>query len=404
MRIETKGKARISHAITEQEYEIEADELEWEVFGGGGERGMGQETLYRAHVLHPELGDLEWTLSEYPAGMENNVTHDVGQHKLLDDFYISFEHDEEIDPDDLEGASEDIKEWFLKHYDDPANLLPYETASGGYQWIYGGPVSAIEALSDNFGNEYPDWFLERVAKEIEAGSGQILDWSPKPGQELDHELPEGSEGAFDGDSGRLAGKLQGEAAKVLDLLEPLVEIEQQFLPLDQGGLAGIGHNGPPSPLEDLGFDRDFFTNLSGFTRRLSDNVNALEGTLEKRAELDAFLFLKDREESAANTAALQAQTAALEANTEAIKERNELLKAIIPSKKELGAGAVAIYVGDKVLGSALGKIGDKLGEKIIVGAGDHGPAFLSYLKVLTGAIADMLTTAGQYLGSLPMIF
>ena len=54
MRIYCRGKARIRHRETGQIYEIESEELDWDVVDVD-ERQMGSELHYEAVVDHPEL-------------------------------------------------------------------------------------------------------------------------------------------------------------------------------------------------------------------------------------------------------------------------------------------------------------------------------------------------------------
>ena len=63
----------------------------------------------------------------------------------------------DIEPKDLEGldSSEQVelmKEWFYENYEDPANRTPYESAEGGYIWIWGGPrfTPNIERMASVF--------------------------------------------------------------------------------------------------------------------------------------------------------------------------------------------------------------------------------------------------------------
>ena len=37
-------------------------------------------------------------------------------------------------------------EWFHQNYEDPAESTPYESAEGGYIWIWGGPYDARDEL------------------------------------------------------------------------------------------------------------------------------------------------------------------------------------------------------------------------------------------------------------------
>ncbi|SEL43495.1 hypothetical protein SAMN04488032_1341 [Pacificibacter marinus] len=82
MKIYCKGRAIIEHAINGESHEIFPDELGWEPTGGS-ERNMGPEELYEALVDHDELGELRWSLSEYPIGVENYKNTDVGKHRLV---------------------------------------------------------------------------------------------------------------------------------------------------------------------------------------------------------------------------------------------------------------------------------------------------------------------------------
>ena len=392
MNIETAGSAQIRHRDTGDIFEIDSSDLNWEL-SSTEDRSMGRERIYSASIFHPELGLLEWVVSEYPAGRENFVSADVGEHQVLSSLSIKLEEDPDAADADLEDDAEDIKEWFHKNYDIPENLLPYESATGGYQWIHGGPVSALEAISDAFSGGHPEWLLNRVAKEIETESGGVLDWTPKAASE-DIEEAAGDFSSSDfaaGDfftgasdhqldlfeqlqdqpnvSRELAEKLQSQAADVSELLQPLIEIEKDHSALNTfDGMAGMGHNGPPSPLEELGFTPDYFSALGQLTQSLAENTKALEASYETRAALDASL-LEQRNAALANTEVLEAQTRAIEANTDAVRERTETIK-----KLSIGGaiGAGAWWTLDKVLGNALGKIGDKLGEKVIAKVAEKG--------------------------------
>jgi hypothetical protein len=57
--------------------------------------------------------------------------------------------------------------WFLARYEDPVDVCPYESAEGGYQYIWGGPHTAWDVLYDAWGDVFTEDFLERVAKRLE---------------------------------------------------------------------------------------------------------------------------------------------------------------------------------------------------------------------------------------------
>jgi hypothetical protein len=53
--------------------------------------------------------------------------------------------------------------WFLTNYEDPANSTPYESAEGGYQYIWGGPYDANIEIGDKFAGLFPHPAGGRVA-------------------------------------------------------------------------------------------------------------------------------------------------------------------------------------------------------------------------------------------------
>ena len=177
------GTAHIRHAQSGQVYEIDADMLDFESVSSE-ERSMGPETAYSAVVEHPELGQLTWSIWEYPIGAENYRETDVGPHELLNNLEFGLEHeppdpdedgDERIDEEDRQAQIDALVEWFFERYEDPAQRLPYISAEGGYQWIYGGPYDAREELAENF-PDLPDDVIEAAVDEIE--SDGLTDWAP----------------------------------------------------------------------------------------------------------------------------------------------------------------------------------------------------------------------------------
>jgi hypothetical protein len=64
-------------------------------------------------------------------------------------------------------AIDEMTTWFEQAYDDPANGVPYESAEGGYQYINGGPFDALEVLTEEFSDRYPQRWIENAAGQIE---------------------------------------------------------------------------------------------------------------------------------------------------------------------------------------------------------------------------------------------
>lgn len=259
MRINTAGTARIRHKDTGEIFDIEADELEWEAVGGS-ERQMGPETEYAAEVHHPDLGELVWKLGEYPSGAENYQDQELNGHELVVNFDIDLVHepdgpDEPGDEDDLAPLgnvpSDELKEWFYSAYEDPAQSLPYNSREGGYQWIRGGPYTALEALEEEYGNRYSFEDLEKIASEIEDESGGLTEWSPVDDVD-EFDRVEDEPEAPKPEERRLAAEQVRRSAEELDaLLAPLVDIRRDHAEAGDNGLPGIGHNGPPDPLKNL---------------------------------------------------------------------------------------------------------------------------------------------------------
>lgn len=189
MPINVAGTAQIRHVDTGKVFTIEPDELEWET-DDGDERQMGLELTHTAVVHHPELGQLTWHVWEYPVGVENDREVDVGRHGLLRNFGLGLTPD----PDDRAERVEAMIAWFHERYEDPAERTPYESAEGGYQWIWGGPYDARDVLGSAFPNEDQD-LIEQAIEDIQ--SEGIFDWAPAPQQgdydeEPEHLTPEPS--------------------------------------------------------------------------------------------------------------------------------------------------------------------------------------------------------------------
>lgn len=84
----------------------------------------------------------------------------------------------------------DMVKWFLDNYESPAECLPYETAEGGYQYIYGGPVDAREELDEQFAGTVPARMIEAAVRILET-EHDVDEWSPRPpADEEEEEEPE----------------------------------------------------------------------------------------------------------------------------------------------------------------------------------------------------------------------
>ncbi|WP_447978224.1 HEPN domain-containing protein [Candidatus Nitrospira bockiana] len=75
-----------------------------------------------------------------------------------------------------------MKEWFLSKFENPAERTPYESAEGGYIYIWGGPFDAREELGSEFGGFLSDEIIEECAQELEDEEG-CVEWARIPTEE-----------------------------------------------------------------------------------------------------------------------------------------------------------------------------------------------------------------------------
>lgn len=97
-----------------------------------------------------------------------------------DEFDWSDEAMKDLSPDEQKEA---MKAWFLSNFEDPAERTPYESAEGGYIWIWGGPYDASEQLQERFSDAVPFEVIEELAEEL---SADCPEWAPVE-QEGDYE-------------------------------------------------------------------------------------------------------------------------------------------------------------------------------------------------------------------------
>ncbi len=58
-----------------------------------------------------------------------------------------------------------MRTWFFAHYSDPL-ILPYESAEGGYQWIWGGPFEPHEELTEEFSGVVKETAFLEITQKI----------------------------------------------------------------------------------------------------------------------------------------------------------------------------------------------------------------------------------------------
>ncbi len=270
MRIVYNGTAIIEHVDTGQRYEIDPEEFDWDA-GSGGDRSMGEEILHVGSLSHEILGDISHTISEYPLGMQNHETTDVGRHKVIKDFDIFLEHEPEYDentfpaPEDLykwlkndkiwrnslteTSLVEYLVQWFHYYYEDPANSVSYNTREGGYLWVMGGPYYAEEELRENFEGIVSENVISKAVEIIQADG--LFDWAPSHNHPNRKAIDDQDDVHYDlGALTKQASATKNryyestqEAFHRSKILEVAAELKVVLPePLNHGGL---GHNQPP---------------------------------------------------------------------------------------------------------------------------------------------------------------
>ncbi len=102
-----------------------------------------------------------------------------------DPTYSTSESDSMVRRDDMSGEDREVqldvmRTWFFQNFEDPAERTPYESAEGGYIWIWGGPYDAREELEAEFGDVVPDDVIKELSEEL---NNICWEWAPteKPG-------------------------------------------------------------------------------------------------------------------------------------------------------------------------------------------------------------------------------
>lgn len=164
--------------------------------------------------------------------------------------YWTGDHPYGYSADDLPGLEREVqidvmRIWFFQNFEDPAEKTPYESAEGGYQWIWGGPYDASEELFSEFGDHISEEVIEEIVAEVE--SDGLYDWAPKN---------IGDDDVVDADEGpwpplvvvEPPGSPDVEAVARQEVLTRLTELETAVERLnDQSPM--IGHNRPPEPID-----------------------------------------------------------------------------------------------------------------------------------------------------------
>ena len=122
---------------------------------------------------------------------------------------------------DRDTQFEVMKDWFYEHFEDPGERTPYESAEGGYIWIWGGPYDAREELEAEFGGVVPDDVIDDLVGELES---ECTQWAPTPS-------PDDYDNALIEDLARITEFYQNFSGAILDIERLLkTKVEDSVLP------------------------------------------------------------------------------------------------------------------------------------------------------------------------------
>ena len=102
--------------------------------------------------------------------------------EMEDTDYINPDTEHTLDANELRRANKKtqlavMRTWFYENFEDHAENTPWESAEGGYIWIWGGPFDAHEELGAEFSEIVPDCLIEKLATEL---NEECPDWAPIP--------------------------------------------------------------------------------------------------------------------------------------------------------------------------------------------------------------------------------
>ena len=78
---------------------------------------------------------------------------------------------------DAKNAKKIILNWFKNNYDEPKNILPYDSSKGEYIPIFGDLVEPYTLLSNKYKHLVNDDLIKNIANDLIKSSNK---WSPKP--------------------------------------------------------------------------------------------------------------------------------------------------------------------------------------------------------------------------------
>ncbi|MFZ5780405.1 MAG: hypothetical protein ACOY4R_09435 [Pseudomonadota bacterium] len=154
-----------------------------------------------------------------------------------------------------------LEYWFYTYFEDPANETPYESAEGGYQYIWGGPYDARDELNDEFDGIVPEEVIEDAVKRVEQEG--TIEWAPSRNhsdqQDAAAEAAAEQEDDVEQDLDYLIARLErggttsyggpGDQQGREQIRADIAGIRETIR--SEGPSGRIGHNNPPPDDEDV---------------------------------------------------------------------------------------------------------------------------------------------------------
>jgi hypothetical protein len=161
------------------------------------------------------------------------------------------QHDPVTNPPKLAGMAKDdavdaIRGWFFENFEDPAESTPYESAEGGYQYIWGGPYDTRDIIENVFYRRTSKAVIEAAIDEIDEG----MEWVPNSSR---RQAP---------DEGEEFEDLEPSPSELYARMQEQIDAIQEALDHAPDTPAGMGHNQPPEPLDIEPLDAEDRAELS----------------------------------------------------------------------------------------------------------------------------------------------
>jgi len=225
------------------------------------------------------------------------------------DNWDEIQHDPVSDPPGVSrmsktAAIDAITEWFLTNFEDPVHNTPYESAEGGYQYIWGGPYEARDIIENVFTGRARDSIIEETISQLENESSE---WVPSSSRQQPPE-PDFDE----------PDPIETQSPEQLHqvMKERIAELEEALEKAPKPP-SGMGHNHPPEPMDLEPLDGKDREELKGALAVLK--VQPVEPR-DKAPAATAFMILESKTAKLGKWLAQQGQLFTTEAVKEAGKQ------------------------------------------------------------------------------------